>query len=399
MKVARAEVSTHAYGVVDNHVRFKGRIEQADQGGVARGAQEDLAQHERLVDAGSRQGPAAGLESGVVVRRNAQTVGYVLAGDRGFAGGADDAQQEPGDDASARFRTLSHSKRPISPDSSCVGTPESRLTVTVSLLPESIPSYVSTAARPQIRSLNCPEGGAMSEVKAPQAASEWRDLLSSEQVAEMDAAAQMSVRFRWRYPASDESCPKARWNLTKALSMIGMSDDGMFAASVYFAELFANAILHHEVGGEEQVHVAIHEVEDGGRRWVGIAVTDAGRGAVRSAAQIAPSREGFGRGLEVVRGMGARLTDVRVPGGYTVTAWTPVSDELRCRVCQCDCRSSHGREPSACSWLTEEHVGKQAVGADMPAAHLCSACLRLVTKIDAEPADKVGSSTPLAAGR
>lgn len=202
------------------------------------------------------------------------------------------------------------------------------------------------------------------------------------QVVEMETVTPVSACFGRRYAASRESCPEARRDVAEALPQIGMSDDGTFAASLYLTELFTNAILHHRVGGAEQVHVAIHESIEGGRRWVGIAVTDAGSGAVRPAAQIAPSREGFGRGLEVIRGMGARLTDVRVPGGYTVTAWTPASDELRHRVCQCDCPSVHGREPSACSWLIEERDGwEQAVLDDDPTVHLCGACLRLLPQV------------------
>lgn len=231
------------------------------------------------------------------------------------------------------------------------------------------------------------------------------------QAVNMPVAAPVSVHFARRYSASEEFCPRARRNLVEALPLIGISDDGVFAASLYFTELFANAILHHNVGGAEQVHVAILESVEDGERWVGIAVTDAGCGALRPAAQSAPSRAGFGRGLEVVRGMGARLTDVRAPGGYTVTAWTPVSDDLRRRVCQCDCRNVHGREPSACFWLIEGRDGwEQAVRDDDPMAHLCGACLRLLphstvvprnatTPDEATAADSVPGAVLAAAGR
>lgn len=231
------------------------------------------------------------------------------------------------------------------------------------------------------------------------------------QVVEVEAVAPVSACFGRRYSASEDSCPNARADVTEVLPQLGMSGDGAFAASVYVSELFTNAILHHAVGGSEQVHVAIHECVEDSRRWLGIAVTDAGSGAVRPANQIAPSREGFGRGLELVRGLGARLTDVRVPGGYTVTAWTPVSDELRRRVCQCDCSSVHGAQPSACSWLIEERDGwEQALRDDDPAARLCSECWRLLlaavaatqgaeVPAEASPAPTSGAAVPMAEGR
>lgn len=216
------------------------------------------------------------------------------------------------------------------------------------------------------------------------------------QVRAMEAAAPLSVCFEWRYLAFDEFCPQARSDLVEALPKLGMSDDGVFDASVYFTELFVNAITHHKVGGAEQVHVAIHEVVEDGRQWIGIAVTDAGRGGVRPPAESAPSREDFGHGLKVIRGMGARVTDVRLPGGYTVTAWTPVSDELRRRVCQCDCRNVHKHETSACSWLIEERDDQQlAVREDDPRSHLCAPCL--AAKVTA--ADNAKRTTPVTAGR
>lgn len=207
------------------------------------------------------------------------------------------------------------------------------------------------------------------------------------QVVEAQTAAPVSTRFARHYAASAESCPRARQDVAEVFSDLGMSDDGAFAASLVLTELFTNAILHHKVGGVEQVHVAIHENSEANLRWVGIGVTDAGKGAVRPPADIAPSREGFGRGLEVVRGMGARLTDVRVPGGYTVMAWIPVSDELRRRVCQCDCPSVHGRELSACCWLIEERDDwEDGVRNDSPGAHLCSACRSLIAALSAHQA-------------
>jgi anti-sigma regulatory factor (Ser/Thr protein kinase) len=214
------------------------------------------------------------------------------------------------------------------------------------------------------------------------------------QAVEMEAVAPVSVCFGRRYAASKGSCPQARRDVTEVLPQFGLSGDGAFAGSVCISELFTNALLHHQLGRAELVYVAIHESVENGRRWVGIAVTDAGRGAVRPAAQIAPSREGFGRGLELVRGMGARLTDVRVPGGYTVTAWTPAADELRPRVCRCDCVSVHGSEPSACSWLIEERDGwEQAVRDDDPTAHLCGECLRLLLAAAAAQEAQAASAT------
>lgn len=219
------------------------------------------------------------------------------------------------------------------------------------------------------------------------------------QAIEAQTAAPASTCFAQRYAASDESCPQARRDVAKVLSDLGLSDDGTFAASIFVTDLFTNAIVHHTANGEEHVHVAIHESHEGGQRWTGIAVTDTGSGAVRPAADAALCDSESGRGLEVMRGMGARLTDVRLPGGYTVMAWTPVSDELRRRVCQCDCSGAHGREPSACSWLIEARDGwDEDVRNDDPDAHLCSACRRLKPLPDthrtaAEPAGAAAAKT------
>lgn len=198
------------------------------------------------------------------------------------------------------------------------------------------------------------------------------------QVVEAMPTAPVSTLFARHYAASKESCPRARRDVAQVFSSLGMSDDAVFAASVVFSELFTNAILHHKPGNSEKVHVALQENREASQHWVGIAVTDGGSGNVQPAKDIVPSREGFGRGLEVVRGLGARLTDVRVPGGYTVTAWTPLSDVLRQRVCRCDCPTAHRLEPSACSWLIEERgEWEAAVRDDRPGAHLCSECRRL----------------------
>lgn len=219
------------------------------------------------------------------------------------------------------------------------------------------------------------------------------------QGVEVEAVAPVSPCFGRRYAASEESCPRARRDVVEALPEIGLSKAGTFAASVYISELFTNAILHHKVGSAEHVHVAIHESVEDGCRWVGIAVTDAGCGALRPSSLIAPSRAGFGRGLEVVRGLGARITDVRLPGGYTVTAWTPVSDELRGRVCRCDCRNAHGRAPSSCSWVIEERDGwEQAVVDDNPTAYLCGACLFLPSRT-AATSNNTNGVRAVAAGR
>lgn len=200
------------------------------------------------------------------------------------------------------------------------------------------------------------------------------------QAIDVAAADTVSTHFARQYPASDLSCPRARQDVTTALTELGLSDEGAYEASVVFNELFTNALLHHPVEADECVQVGIHGADDG-QEWVGIAVTDSGRGALRPAKDIAPERADFGHGLEVVRGLGARLTDVRIPGAYTVTAWVPALDAVRTRVCQCDCASVHGSEPSACSWLVEDWDQQDELRrAEDPLAHLCVNCRALLLK-------------------
>jgi anti-sigma regulatory factor (Ser/Thr protein kinase) len=200
------------------------------------------------------------------------------------------------------------------------------------------------------------------------------------QALDVKTAATVSTYFARQYPASGLSCPQARRDVTGALAVLGLSDEGAYDASVVFNELFTNALLHHPVEADECVKVGIQGAEDG-QEWVGIAVTDSGRGALRPARDSAPERADFGHGLEVVRGLGARVTDVRSPGAYTVTAWVPALDSLRKRVCQCDCASVHGSEPSACSWLIEDWEQQEATGrAEDPLTHLCVNCRALLLK-------------------
>lgn len=204
------------------------------------------------------------------------------------------------------------------------------------------------------------------------------------QTLDVQPAATVPTHFARQYPASDLSCPQARRDVTAALTELGLSGEGAYDASVVFNELFTNALLHHPVEADECVKVGIQGAEDG-QEWVGIAVTDSGRGALRPAKDSGPERADFGHGLEVVRGLGARLTDVRIPGAYTVTAWVPALDSQRQRVCQCDCASVHGFEPSACSWLIEDWEQQdEASREEDPLAHLCINCRALLLKAIAE---------------
>lgn len=196
------------------------------------------------------------------------------------------------------------------------------------------------------------------------------------QLLEDQSTALVSTHFARPYAASKESCSRARHDVVEVFPALGMSKHGAEDASVVLSELFTNAILHHTVDSAEQVHVALQWCVEDRRQWVGIAVTDHGAGTLRPSKDVAPDRADFGHGLEIVRGLGARLTDFRLPGAYTVTAWTPVSDQLRQRVCHCDCSTIHGGAMSACSWLIEEREGwEEAVRRDAPGAHLCAGCL------------------------
>lgn len=204
------------------------------------------------------------------------------------------------------------------------------------------------------------------------------------QTAEADTGVTASTHFGRQYPASNASCPRARHDVAAVLAEIGLSDEGAYAGSVVISELFTNAVLHHSVEDGEYVQVVIHSAEDR-QQWVGIAVTDSGRGAVKPSTQVAPERADFGHGLELVRGLGARLTDVRLPGAYTVTAWVPALDGQRQRVCRCDCVSVHGSEPSACSWLIEDWEAQNDARSDEdPTAQLCVGCRTLLLKAMAE---------------
>ncbi|HTJ67926.1 MAG TPA: ATP-binding protein [Actinospica sp.] len=212
------------------------------------------------------------------------------------------------------------------------------------------------------------------------------------QAIDVQSADTISTHFARQYPASDLSCRQARRDVATVLAELGLSVEGAYDASVVFNELFTNALLHHPVEADECVRVGIQGAEDG-QEWVGIAVTDSGRGALKPAKDVAPERADFGHGLEVVRGLGARLTDVRIPGGYTVTAWVPALDALRLRVCQCDCASVHGSEPSACSWLIEDWEQlDEARRAEDPLAHLCISCRALLLKAieEADEARRAG---------
>jgi anti-sigma regulatory factor (Ser/Thr protein kinase) len=175
--------------------------------------------------------------------------------------------------------------------------------------------------------------------------------------------ASVSVHFDSRYPATGGSCPQVRKDVRGALNGLGLSGDGVYAASVMVSELFTNAIVHHPAQDSELVHVVIYCGTDVHGRWVGIAVTDTGCGTIRTPEDPAGVRADFGRGLAVVRGLGARLADLRVPTGYTVSAWFPTCDQLRVQVCQCDCATWHGMEPTVCTRIVEGFNGS----ADAPA--------------------------------
>jgi anti-sigma regulatory factor (Ser/Thr protein kinase) len=202
--------------------------------------------------------------------------------------------------------------------------------------------------------------------------------------AEVNATSPVTVQFGCRYPASAEHFPRARGEIRAALAAYGLSADGAYYATVMFNELFTNAVIHHQARRGELVHVGIYRSEDAHGLWFGIAVTDAGCGAVRSVKEAAVRRPDNAHGLGVIRGLGGRLTDVRVPGGYTVVAWFPASDQLRAQVCPCDCLSWHGARPSVCAWVAE---GREAcvtsAAEDKLLDRLCAACLRQVEEIGA----------------
>ncbi|HEV2634522.1 MAG TPA: ATP-binding protein [Actinocrinis sp.] len=198
-------------------------------------------------------------------------------------------------------------------------------------------------------------------------------------VTDMTPTTLAQGQFGCWYPAVPDSCSQARRDVGLAVVDLGLSVDAAFDAQVMVNELFTNAVAHHEVRGDEGVLVAVHQSRDEYGPWLGIAVTDAGRGALRPSKRVISQTAEGGRGLDVLRGLGARVTASRMPGGYTVFAWFPLKDQVRSRVCRCDCQGWHPSDLSTCRWVVEVGDEVSAMAAkDDPLGLLCGPCRREV---------------------
>jgi hypothetical protein len=113
---------------------------------------------------------------------------------------------------------------------------------------------------------------------------------------------------------------------------------GVDVAVAVVAELFTNALIHHEVHGDEHVDVAVRvcaEPTEFCVVLVVLAVTDGGRGTISGACDPHGSADEHGRGLQLVCGLGALISDGLLETGYRVTAAFPVDAALRGQLCRC----------------------------------------------------------------
>jgi anti-sigma regulatory factor (Ser/Thr protein kinase) len=113
---------------------------------------------------------------------------------------------------------------------------------------------------------------------------------------------------------------------------------GVDVAVAVVAELFTNALIHHEVHGDEHVDVAVRvcaEPTEFCVVLVVLAVTDGGRGTISGACDPHGSADEHGRGLQLVCGLGALISDELLETGYRVTAAFPVDAALRGQLCSC----------------------------------------------------------------
>lgn len=180
-------------------------------------------------------------------------------------------------------------------------------------------------------------------------------------------------------PARADQCGLARRMVAAVLDGRVVETETADAMSWAVAELFANGLDHHEISEGERLWISLTVRVGPGGQWLALSVADSGRGCLRPRS-VSLDDEG-GRGLNLVRRLGARITDEVLPAGYEVTAWVPENSHLRSRVCRCDCVAWGHQRDSVCVWtVAPEGLSSTAVGASeqMTADLTCGPCAERV---------------------
>jgi hypothetical protein len=124
------------------------------------------------------------------------------------------------------------------------------------------------------------------------------------------------------------------------------------------------------------VDVAVRVCAEPTGVWVVIAVTDAGHGTISGACDRGIDWGEHGRGLLLVRGLGALISGEILEAGYRVTAAFPAGEALRARVCRCGCAVTLSDKQAVCLRLvppTATPVGRPEVALS-PGSVICAPC-------------------------
>jgi len=149
-------------------------------------------------------------------------------------------------------------------------------------------------------------------------------------------------------PARPEQCAVARHMLVSVLEGWPIEPDTADAVLWALAELFANGLDHHDIAAGERLRVSLTANVGPARQWLALSVTDGGHGSLRARPESAHDEDG--RGLNLVRGFGAKITDEVLATGYEVTAWVAENSQLRSQVCRCDCVAWGHQHEGVCTW-------------------------------------------------
>lgn len=193
-------------------------------------------------------------------------------------------------------------------------------------------------------------------------------------------------------PARADQCRIARRAAACALRDRSIDQDTVQCLLSALGELFANGVQHHPAEANDHLLVSLAAMAGPAGRWILVSVTDSGSGALRPRPQ--GGQEESGRGLALVRGLGAKITDSAVPtGGYQVTAWVGESQDLRDHVCQCDCLFWGHQGDGTCAWTVPCIEGRASVS-----AQVCASCAQASEHAAAELAAGVGRESIVVAG-
>lgn len=193
-------------------------------------------------------------------------------------------------------------------------------------------------------------------------------------------------------PAHADQCKVARRMVTSVLESWSKEQDTADAMASVLAELFANGLDHHSVTDGERLSISLTAKVGPSGQWLALSVTDGGGGSLRARPDSAQAEDG--RGLMLVRGLGAKVTDEVLPAGYQVTAWLAENSDLRNRVCQCDCLAWGHQERNICKWTVADEDGVLREEADVRVANdhpVCVPCATDFERVTALLAD--GSSS------